>query len=29
MKIVAEYNFNLGKEFVLKYYKEEFNRLVH
>jgi hypothetical protein len=28
MKIVAEYNFNYGKEFVLKNYKEEFNEIV-
>jgi hypothetical protein len=28
MKIVAEYNFNHGKEFVLKQYKEEFAEIV-
>jgi hypothetical protein len=28
MKIVAEYNFNHGKEFVLQHYKEEFEEIV-
>ncbi|MDR2774961.1 MAG: hypothetical protein LBC19_09520 [Tannerella sp.] len=29
MKIVAEYNFNRGKEFVGKNYKEEFAEIIH
>jgi hypothetical protein len=28
MNIVAEYNFNFGKEFVLKHYEKEFNEIV-
>ncbi|MDR1399284.1 MAG: hypothetical protein LBJ41_05115 [Treponema sp.] len=28
MNIVAEYNFNHGKEFVLKHYKEEFDEII-